>query len=510
MTRAWQGPRRRSVRKGTVEKWIETRAKALGGEFARVMATCDGDFAQIEELALRVANALVRNWLETQLQQCAQAYGDEVRVGGHRYRRHSKGTVRYHSLCGPVEVTRETYRQVGVHNGPTVVPLELDAGIVENATPALAVSVLQGFATMPLRHYEEEMRAAHRTVPSRSTLERIAKRTGAAIRNELPVIEPKLRAREKVPRELASISVGIDRTTIPMAEPSGSAPDDYGPSRKRRPPAPISMAYRMAYVGTVALNDATGSVLTTKRVSATAGEGPELLMQRLAAEVEQVRRANSTVPVVVIQDGAPELWNLVETWFGDLNIPIAMKLLDRYHLEEHLAQWAELIEPNMSARWRLLGQWRNALDRSDTAIVRICEQAEARMYDCRQPVPDRARDPETDPFGGQDCLWVPQPLLSANAILLAEGHLSYCRKNRRKMRYQSARKRGLPIGSGPTEGACKSVIGSRFKRSGQRWFEHGASPCLHLRTLHLNGRLRGAFAHYSKMRRDGLVCEHAI
>src|SRR5207237_1351804 len=85
------------------------------------------------------------------------------------YRRHATGVRRYHTLCGAVEVRRDSYRRVGVHNGPTVVPLEVAAGIVENATPALAASVLEGFAMMPLRDYEGEMRAAHRVVPSRTS-----------------------------------------------------------------------------------------------------------------------------------------------------------------------------------------------------------------------------------------------------------------------------------------------------------------------------------------------------
>jgi hypothetical protein len=51
----------------------------------------------------------------------------------------------------------------------------------ENATPALAFSVVQGFAERPLRHYQAEMAAAHRHVPSRSTLERMGKRIGDAI-----------------------------------------------------------------------------------------------------------------------------------------------------------------------------------------------------------------------------------------------------------------------------------------------------------------------------------------
>jgi hypothetical protein len=46
------------------------------------------------------------------------------------------------------------------------------------------------------------------------------------------------------------------------------------------------------------------------------------------------------------------------------------------------------------------------------------------------------------------------------------------------------------------EGACKSLIAVRFKRSGQRWFETGVVPCLSLRALHLSDRLLPAFDRY--------------
>ena len=52
---------------------------------------------------------------------------------------------------------------------------------------------------------------------------------------------------------------------------------------------------------------------------------------------------------------------------------------------------------------------------------------------------------------------------------------------------------GLDRTGAVTEGACKSVVTMRFKRSGQRWFQHGLSPCLQLRALHLNARLRPCF-----------------
>ena len=155
-------------------------------------------------------------------------------------------------MCGVIEVARDSYRLVGVHNGPTVVPLELPAGIVENATPALAFSVVQGFAERPLRHYEAEMAAAHRCVPSRSTLERIGKRVGARIREALPLVEPIVRASESVPADAYSISVGLDHTTVPMAEHVETARRCRQRPYVRRPPEPITVAYRMAYVATVA------------------------------------------------------------------------------------------------------------------------------------------------------------------------------------------------------------------------------------------------------------------
>jgi hypothetical protein len=207
---------------------------------------------------------------------------------------------------------------------------------VENATPAVALSALQAFATMSLRQYEDEMEAAHRVVPSRSTLERIVKRVGGEVRDQLAIIEPVLRARERLAEDVCSISVGIDRTTIPMVERLPSLPDRWHRKQARRPPPPTTgVMCRMAYIATVAMNDRKGRTVETKRVSATADEGPVEMMERLGAELAHVLCQRPETPIVIVQDGAPELWNLVETWFEDLAIPITMKLIDRYHLDEY-------------------------------------------------------------------------------------------------------------------------------------------------------------------------------
>jgi hypothetical protein len=456
--------------------------------FERAMKERSGSFAALEAQALQLANEMVRRFLEAELRRMAARYETEILVDGQRYRLHSSGTRKYHSLCGALEVRRALFRLVGVHNGVTVVPLELEAGLMENATPALAASVLEGFATMPLRHYEDEMKAAHRRVPTRSTLERIGKRIGNVIRDQVHTIEPLLRAHEKLPDGAHSISVGIDRTTIPMAEPLGTpAPKK---KRVRRRPKPVAVHYRMAYVATLAINDRSGEALKSFRFAAAANEGPSEILERLGEELHHVY-SQRRLPVVVIQDGAPELWNLIENWLADHGIKAAAKLIDRYHLEERLAATCEVIEHSPLAARKLFNKWCRDLDRSDVTMPRICHKIERLVHGW-----------------GDDALPWPEmpPKLRGFGAHIAGEHLKYFRNCKGKLHYARARRRGFPVGSGVTEGACESVVAIRFKRSGQRWSESGVSPCVHVRTLHLNGRLHRAFEHLVEERRNALYC----
>jgi hypothetical protein len=70
----------------------------------------------------------------------------------------------------------------------------------------------------------------------------------------------------------------------------------------------------------------------------------------------------------------------------------------------------------------------------------------------------------------------------------------YVRRHRRLMDYHGYRRRGLPIGSGVTEAACKTVFTQRFKRSGMRWHRETGQVILDLRTIHLSGIWEQAFA----------------
>ena len=64
----------------------------------------------------------------------------------------------------------------------------------------------------------------------------------------------------------------------------------------------------------------------------------------------------------------------------------------------------------------------------------------------------------------------------------------YFEKNAKRMRYPEFRRQHLFVGSGVIEAGCKSVIGSRLKRSGMFWTVRGANAILALRCCHHNGR----------------------
>ena len=64
----------------------------------------------------------------------------------------------------------------------------------------------------------------------------------------------------------------------------------------------------------------------------------------------------------------------------------------------------------------------------------------------------------------------------------------YFQRNAKRMRYPKFRSQHLFVGSGVIEAGCKTVIGSRLKRSGMFWTVRGANAILALRCCHLNSR----------------------
>ncbi|CAN5241478.1 hypothetical protein BH09MYX1_BH09MYX1_67710 [soil metagenome] len=460
-----------------------------------VTAKGETSFAGRERVALAVSNEAVRRMLERELQRAADVEVEEIRYEDRSYRPHHLGTVKYHSLCGPLHIRRWAYRAMGVRNGPTLVPLELRAGLIEHGTPALAYAVTQGYAKGPIRAVRQDLLAAERLPPSRPTLERMAKRVALSAKEAVDLIEPEIRAAEEIPPQTMGVTLGLDRTTVPMEEPASE--EELARGKK------IAVHYRMAYVGTIALTDRAGDVLRSWRYAIPAHEDPAIVTDRMMNDLQHALQHKPRVHIGVVQDGAPELWRLIdealEKW--KLGKKRLHRAIDMFHLCERLSRALEIAYPKKSGahlRAKMLTSWKRALLRRDDAIKNISDFFEvgprfhARQY--RRTVrdaaskgffktrdhyfvdrPDKPRPPAPAPL--------PPPRFSAQQrhalSALLDGYLI----DPKMFRYASMAKLGLHVGSGLTEGACKSLIAARTKRSGQRWHKPGIEAVLTVRSL---------------------------
>jgi hypothetical protein len=412
--------------------------------------------------ALSVANELTRQLLQRALGRVVQAHGEsELRIDGELFRRHSVGTVIYHSLVGPLHVERPTYRKTGAHNGPIVVPLELAAGLVERMTPALAERVAMGNGDGNSRALHRQLLSSHRAPPSRAVLENLGTRIGTALSRNTPMIEAIARRSEMLPESSATICVGLDRTSVPMEEdlPEGTPVPERKKPRVRKAPSPVEVNFRMAYVGTVALVDADGDALRVFKYSATPEDGPAQVLHSMMQDIRRSLRQRPTLRVLVVQDAGKEMWNLLtDALAAEPTVRRWDELIDHPHAMSHLWAAADAIDQDTG---KLMAEWKTALREHDDAIEAIHERIVHEI--------------------GQG--YVP-PL----RIILEEED-TYLTNNKHRLHYAALRNAGCPIGSGATEGACKSFVSFRCKRSGQRWRNEGLRAALACRTQLVNDRL---------------------
>jgi Uncharacterised protein family (UPF0236) len=165
---------------------------------------------------------------------------------------------------------------------------------------------------------------------------------------------------------------------------------------------------------------------------------------------------------VVIGDGAEWIWNL-----GDQHFPGAVQIVDLYHARQHLWDLARRLYPNhekAQKAWMKVHQKR-LLDKGKIEKLVACLRSTASTH--------------------------------ADVLEKLRTESDYFERNAARMRYPEFRRQHLFVGSGVIEAGCKTVIGSRLKRSGMFWTVRGANAIIALRCCHLNGR----FEDYWEARR---------
>jgi len=165
---------------------------------------------------------------------------------------------------------------------------------------------------------------------------------------------------------------------------------------------------------------------------------------------------------VVIGDGAEWIWNLAEQHFAG-----AVQIVDLYHARQHLWELARRLHPNNEGNQK--------------AWIKVHQK---RMLD---------KGKIEKLVGAIRAIHSTNPEVAEKIRIEAD----YFETNAQRMRYPKFRRQHLFVGSGVIEAGCKTVIGSRLKRSGMFWTVRGANTILALRCSHLNGR----FEDYWESRR---------
>ena len=387
---------------------------------------------------------------------------DKVMIDGELFAKVGRHRLEYKSRVGAVPVLRSIYRRVGERNGKTVDTVSLRAGAIEDGwLPGTARAVAALTARGTSREGEVTARRLGVLPYSRSSFERIGHAVGDELVSRHHEIEEILIQDAKVHPEAASVSVSLDRVSLPMEEPR---PRPVGRPRKGAPKRPISRVYRMAYCGTVTTHDAEGNALETIRYGTMPGNDPTMLCMGLAGDVLALRDKQPGLAVVLLADGAPELWNLLGDELDDAGaFGEITRLIDFWHVIEKLSAAAAVIfgpddQAEAVRRWKL-----DLLNHSRSA-TRILEELE-------DSGKEDVRRGDTRPV---------------------HDAITYLRNNGDRMNYAAARRAGLPIGSGCIEATCKSLVALRMKRPGARWKPETGEHILQLRALDLSDRWESA------------------
>lgn len=192
------------------------------------------------------------------------------------------------------------------------------------------------------------------------------------------------------------------------------------------------------------------------------GRAPEykkqVLTKQLDAEVDSIRAVRSDLELVALADGAEENWRYFDTPKWER----ATKIVDHGHAAQHLKNalrqaHGETVDGRAEYE-RLRVILRDKRGGVDEVIAELDRQ-DRKLRDKRHP---RRRKE------------------------LAKER-TYFRNQRNRMNYAEYQDRGLPIGSGVMEAACKTLATQRLKCSGMNWGD-GKQPILTIRSLQQSGR----------------------
>lgn len=396
---------------------------------------------------------------EKALLERADVERDVIEHGGLRHYWKYKGPQEYECLFGKIEVERSVYQANGER---TLCPLEVNAGIVyHHLTPAAAEFVGYATAYMVPAEVEQFCRKWQYLKPCQTVVKQVAAEIGDVAETLGETYEQAVREEEgPVPAETEVIAVSRDRTSLRTREDG----------------------WRQAEVGAVAVYGPVTGVeedgdlirprLRTTYVAQMPEQAAATFKRKFDGEVEHaLEAAPSGARVVCLSDGDRSNWKYFES---HPRLRHGTQVLDFYHAASHLKEVSEALFGEGTAqaeRW--FTKYRRVLKYEDGGVEKVIRSI--RYHKSRLPIRSEARRKVTREV------------------------LRYFAHNRKRMDYAAYRLRGLPIGSGVVEAACKTVVGQRFKRPGMRWSIPGGQAILNLRVATLSERWEAFWRYHENI-----------
>jgi hypothetical protein len=355
------------------------------------------------------------------------------------------------TAVGKVQVSRPYYLCSHCHAGQFPADVELD---IENTEFSPGVRRMQAMVGQeaPFDHGRQQMKLLANLEVTTKAVERTAEAIGGdiaegeqqqvqrAVQLDLPIV---------VGEPIPILYVQMDGTGVPVVKK-----ETVGRQGKTDNQPAHTREAKLGCVFTQTMWDKAGYPIRDPDSTTYTGaiEPAEEFGKRLYLEAWN-RGWSRAAKKVVIGDGAEWIWNLVEQHF-----PGAVQIVDLYHARQHLWELARRLHPNSEVKqksWMKVHQKR-LLDKGK--IEKLVGELRA--------------------------------INSANPEILKQIRIEadYFARNADRMRYPKFRRQHLFVGSGVIEAGCKTVIGSRLKRSGMFWTVRGANAILTLRCYHLNGR----------------------
>ena len=354
-------------------------------------------------------------------------HGEPIRIGGVKHTVKNYAPQIYETPYGPVQVERHTYQTC--QGGRAYVPLENDARLILNSTPRYSQIVSGKYARFGADAICQDLLECNGRTLSRNYAKKLSDFVGTVAQCHEIEWEYDL---PELDRPVASIGLGLDGTCILMHEDG----------------------WREAMCGSIALYDADGERLHTIYCAATPEYGKERFHAKFAWEVERIQERFPEALYVGVADGARDNWVFLEPYTD-------RRIVDFYHAREYISKAATAIfgrDHKSRAPW--VDEWSHRLKHQQGTPSRFLKELEVRRAQLDH-----------------------RNFLERDEVLRQV--IVYYGNNKGRMRYPDHRKRKLPLGSGVTEAACKTVVKQRMCASGSRWKEGGASCVLALRTLKL-------------------------